>query len=68
MSKRVIIILVVGLLAIVAAFFVHKYEVEPIEEEATPKPKPKKAAAAATTPATEEPQTPIISAATDEQN
>jgi cell division protein FtsN len=46
MSKRVMIILAVGLIAIIAAFLVHKYETEPEpvpepeEEEETETPEP----------------------------
>jgi hypothetical protein len=42
MSKRVLIALVIGILLIVAAFFVHKYEVEKDLEEVLPEVKPRK--------------------------
>jgi hypothetical protein len=41
MSKRVLIILLIGLALIVGAFFLHKWEVTPEEEEPLTKREPK---------------------------
>jgi flagellar basal body-associated protein FliL len=41
MSKRVLIILLIGLALIVGAFFLHKWEVTPEEEEPEVKKEPK---------------------------
>lgn len=44
MSKKVLIILAIGIIVIVAAFFIHKFEVEKVLDEAALEPvvKPKK--------------------------
>jgi hypothetical protein len=43
MSKRVMIFLVVGIIIVIAAFFVHKYEIEKdLEVEDLPEVKPRK--------------------------